>query len=388
MFDSSHFHQLVKPLPRSLVQIAIDRHEADKYTKSFSCYNHLLVMIYGQLCGFNSLRTISVAFNGHCGHHYHLGVKAVKRSTLADANARRTPLVFSDMAAYLMSKCQRKLKKEGQELIQLLDSTSLTLKGRGYDAWTLGNKNRFTQGLKVHVLYDEAKQVPVKAHFTPPNVNDVTAALGLAFESGQTYVFDKGYYDYNWWYTIEKSQAKFVTRFKSDAALKVEAVNEIPSASEGLILEDSLVRFKHKRPRGGKVNEYEKVLRRVQVRRAGKEPLILATNDLESPAEKIAECYRRRWQIELFFKWIKQHLKIKAFLGRSENAVKIQILCAMIAYLLLSMYKTASRYDGSIWEFMALVGSCLFQRPSLEEHYRKRLEKTQKIRDQQPRLFT
>lgn len=389
MFAPCHFQQLLQPLPQHLVQAVVDKYKADKFSKGFSCFNQLVVMVYSQLSGCSSLRNIALAFNNHRSHHYHLGCAAVRKSTLADANAKRDPMVFYDLVSYLISLSRRHIKKESLEMLRILDSTSLTLKGRDYDKWTLENKNRFTQGLKVHVEYDDDLQIPTDMVFSAPNVNDITVAVEKVLQKDRIYVFDKGYYDYNWWAKIDGEEAKFVTRFKSDAALIVQEYKAIDPAKRDSVIEDSLVRFKHKVPRGGKRNEYKGVLRRVVLAvEDGKKPLILATNDLESPAEKIGEYYKRRWQIELFFKWIKQHLKIKTFVGRSERAVKNQILCAMIAYLLLAQYKTACNFKDTTWHFMSLIGKALFQRPALEQRYIRRQEKRRMMLTLQPPLFT
>jgi IS4 transposase len=389
MFTSSHFQQLLTVLPKHQIYSAIDQYEADKFSKGFSCFDQFIVMLYGQISGVDSLRGLVETFNSHRAHHYHLGTKEIKKSTLADANSKRNPDVFSNLAAYLINKCSRSIKKDGIDLLNLLDSTSITLKGRHFNEWTLENKNNRTQGIKVHTQYDDARQIPLSISFSAPNVNDITAASTMMIEEGKTYVFDKGYCDYNWWFKIKKEKAKFVTRFKTNAAVRVEEYKEISDKNKDLILEDCLVKFKTKNPRGGKVNEYYGTsLRRITVKRDNGSTLVLASNDLESPAETISQYYKRRWQIELFFKWMKQHLKIKKFVGRSENAVKIQILCAIIAYMLLSLYKQAQTYEGSDWQFMREIASNIFQRPDIEKHALRQSKKLLTLDASQPRLFS
>lgn len=346
-------------------------------------------MAYGQLSGAGSLRDLALGFNAQRTHLYHLGTKELSRSTLADANARRTPQLFADVAQGLMAQVGRTLRRDSQELLYALDSTSITLKGERFDAWTSATATRHTQGVKVHVLYEARGQVPRWHSITAPNVNDRDEAVRLHIEPGALYVFDKGYCDYNWWHCIDAAQARFVTRFKRNAALTVVHEREIACAAQGEgVLRDQTVRFTHKAQGGGRRNRYERILRRVEIAREGHPPLVLATNDLHSSAQQIAQTYKDRWQVELFFKWIKQHLNIKRFLGDSENAVKIQILTALITYLLLALYKQLHRSRDSLWTLLAELRSTLFQRPALEaQAYHRRRRHAAALAAIQPGLF-
>ena len=381
--------EIMKGLPRGTFDRLVQEQQADKHSKGFGCWGQLVAMVYGHLSGAGSLRQLEAGFNSQSNHHYHLGTEPIRRSTLAEANGRRKAEVFEQAARQLMSQAGRHLRQESQELLYLLDSTSITLKGPGFDAWTQNNSTRNTQGLKLHVLYAAHEQVPLQHSFSAANINDIAEGVKLPIESGATYVFDKGHYDYNWWASIDAQGARFVTRFKYNAALRVEASRPIAAADSDTILEDQIVRFSNRHPRAGKRNLYEKALRRIVVVRPDKErPLVLATNDLEAPASTIAQRYKDRWQIELFFKWIKQHLKIKRFLGRSENAVRIQILCALISYLLLALYRKSHGFTGSLWTLLGELRATLFQRPTLEaERYRKRRERQQAFTQLQPALF-
>jgi putative transposase len=389
MLSISTFQNLMKGLPRGTFEKLVKRHNADKYCKRFRHWDHLVAMIYAQLSGAPGLRPLETGFNSHCAHHYHLGTSAIKRSTLADANERRPDTIFSETAVWLMGEVSRKLRREGEELMYLLDSTSLTMKGREFDKWTLQNRNRNTQGMKLHVVYDANVEVPIWHSFSAANVNDVERALAVPLEEKALYVFDKGYNSYNWWHAIDEAKSRFVTRFKSNAGLKVQHENTIPSDAVGIVLSDEHVSFKHKNPGGKRVNLYhEKMLRRVTVTRPGKEPIILATNDFTSTALQIAQYYKERWGIELFFKWIKQHLKIKQFFGRTENAVRIQILTALISYLLVAIYKKTNDFKQSLWECLCHVRATLFQRPSTEEStFRKRRQEAQRNAEIQGCLF-
>jgi putative transposase len=381
--------EIMKGLPRGNFDRLVEEQQADKYSKGFGCWDQLVAMIYGQLSGAGSLRQLEAGFNSQSNHHYHLGTGPIRRSTLAEANGRRKAEVFEQTARQLMSQAGRHLRQESQELLYLLDSTSITLKGPGFDAWTQDNSTRNTQGIKLHVLYAAHEQVPLQHSFSAANINDIAEGVKLPIERGATYVFDKGYCDYNWWASIGAQGARFVTRFKYNAALRVEASRAIAAQDSDTILDDQIVCFSNRCPRGGKRNLYATALRRIVVARPDKErPLVLATNDLDAPASVIAQQYKDRWEIELFFKWIKQHLNIKRFIGRGENAVRIQILCALISYLLLALYRKSHGFTGSLWTLLGELRATLFQRPALEaERYRKRRERQQAFTQLQPALF-
>jgi hypothetical protein len=381
--------EILKGLPRGTFDRLVQEHQADKHSKGFGCWDQLVAMVYGHLSGASSLRQLESGFNSQSNHHYHLGTEPIRRSTLAEANGRRKAEVFEATARQLMSQAGRHLRQESQQLLYLLDSTSITLKGPGFDVWTQDSSTRNTQGIKLHVLYAGHEQVPLQHSFTAANVNDIAEGVNLPIEADATYVFDKGYCDYNWWASIDTQGARFVTRFKYNAALRVEQSQPIAAEDSETILEDQIVRFAYRHQGGGRRNDYEKPLRRIVVARPGKErPLVLATNDLGTSASVIARHYKDRWQIELFFKWIKQHLNIKRFLGRSENAVRIQILTALISYLLLAIYRKTHGFTGSLWSLLGELRATLFQRPTLEAaRYRKRREQQQTFTALQPGLF-
>lgn len=211
----------------------------------------------------------------------------------------------------------------------------------------------------------------------------------MRLEAGAGYVVDKGYCDYTWWHRIDAAQARFVTRFKRNAARKVE--RELPIAPEdaGVVLRDEIVCFANRHPRGGRTHHYQKPLRRVVgARPEHDQPLVLATHALASPAARIARRYKERWGIELFFKWITQPLKIKRFPGRTENAVRIQILTALIAYLPLALYAKVRTRPGSLWMWLAEVRATLFARPGIEAVlYRRRNDAASELASRQRGLF-
>lgn len=388
MFSITTFQELLKGLPRAAFDRLVKKRNADKYSKKFGHWEHLVAMLYAQLSEAPGLRPLETGFNSHASHHYHLGAKEIKRTTLADANAKRSDAVFSDIAGLLMGQVSRQVRKESTQLKYLLDSTSLTLKGREFERWTRENRTRNTQGIKVHVLFDATTQTPDWYSFSAANVNDVQKAWDVPLVPGALYIFDKGYCDYRWWHAIAGANATFVTRFKRNAGLKVIEQREIPAGAAHVVLADEIVQLKHKHP-GGRNNLYLQSLRRITIARPDKPtPLILATNDLDSTALDIAQRYKERWGIELFFKWIKQHLKIKKFFGRSENAVRIQVITALISYLLVALYKQRHAPKASLWDCLVRIRATLFQRPSTEaSRYRSQRLHRQEMAHVQPCLF-
>ena len=373
MFRISRFQQLLQAVPRGRFGALVERYQGDHYAKAFGCYDLLVAQLFGHLNGSRSLREIETGFNAHATHHYHLGTRAVRRSTLADACAKRNPAVFEELAKGLMASAQRRVRRTGRECLRLLDSTSFTLKGRGFDDWAAVSRTRHTQGLKLHIVYDPDQAVPTLQEITAATVNDVTPAQTLPITRGATYVFDKGYCDYHWWARLNAQDAGFITRLKSNAKVRLLTSRPVPERASALVLGDEEITLSNKHPGAGRKNPYTAALRRVTVARPGKDtPLVLVTNDFERSAVEVAECYKARWQIELFFKWIKQNLRIRAFFGRSENAVRIQILCALIAYLLVALHRLTRAPATPMIRLLDELRAALFQRPDLDDAVERR----------------
>lgn len=370
MFSISRIHQVLQAIPRGAFERSVEQHNGDRYVKSFFCWDQLVTMVYVQLAGARGLRELQQGFNANAGQHYHLGVRAVARSTLADANERRTPAVFADTVKRLIEQAGRTVRAQREELLYLIDSSCVNVPLAHEQRRGLASAHD-KYGMKLHVLLNGQSAAIAGASVTPANVHDLLPARALAIEAGATYVFDKGYCDYNWWQRIDAAGAMFVTRFKGNAALNVLCEKPVPDDAPQ-ILGDSLVAFATRTPRGGHRNLYSAPLRRIQVARPDAAPLVLATNDLRSPAAHIAQLYRRRWGIELFFKWVKQHLQIRHFVGRNDNAIRIQVLTALIAYLLVLLLKRSSGFAGSLWMLLAELRHNLFQRAQLQQSYWRR----------------
>ncbi len=339
------FCQLLEPLDRRIIARAVAMHGGDRGVgggaRAWTCERHLKSLLFAQWAGLTSLREIVAGLGAHSRRFYHLNLRAPCRSTLAEANADRPAAVFRDLATALIPVAARALRHESEALIRLLDATPIPLKGAGF-AWAEATAR--TRGLKLHVLYDPRQRRPVWFDVTSAKVEDVVAGRGVPLEPGATYVFDKGYNDFHWWSTIRAASAFFVTRRKRNTHRR--QIVEQTAAGAG-ILADRRLKIGHRQPRGGApINPlWEVELREIVVARPDQEePLYLLTNDLERPAVDIARLYKERWDIELLFKWLKQNLKIRRFLGRSENAVRTQIYVALIAFMLLRiLHHTAAR---------------------------------------------
>jgi putative transposase len=328
----SIFGNLLKPIDRRQFRAIVERHDGDAYDKSFKSWDHLVALIYAQLSHTDTLRGLELAFNANAQHHYHLNVDRLARTTLSDANKRRPVAVFADTFAMLSQMADRTIRREGAQMIRLIDASPVPLgKLCGWAPW-----NGRIRGMKMHVVYDPDADRPCTVEVTPATVNDSEVGHHLTIEAAATYVFDKAYCHYGWWQKINDGGAFFVTRAKANCRLR--SIRRYPlrqCQGDGCrILDDhevALVSKGHSRP------QLAMPLRRIRVRRDNGAVMTLITNDQTRSAVEIAALYKRRWQIELLFRWIKQHLRIRRFLGNNDNAIRLQILAAMIAYLLLRL---------------------------------------------------
>lgn len=326
--QNSVFHQLTKLVPWAVFDASVAAHGADKRVRRLRTRDQFLAMLYGQFSGAASLRGIEDGLKSSEPRLYHLGARPISRSTLADANRKRSFEVYEDVFTTLVQRARPTVRRKLREAVRLIDATRVSLPNCS-SAWTRLIKDHCAA--KLHVVYDPDEAMPLQAVVTPQNVNDITPASVLPIEAGATYVFDLGYYSYEWWQKLDGQGCRFVTRLKTNT--KLESPTGRPLPASGNVVSDQ-TGYLSKHIRKGK-NPYSDPVREVVVRRDGGQHLRLVTNDLEAPAQDIAALYKQRWQVELFFRWIKQNLKIRHFVGTSENAVKTQIYIALIAFLLL-----------------------------------------------------
>lgn len=353
------FRDLLKLVPWHQFEALVEDHDADVRVRRLPTKVQFIALLYGQLSGASGLREIVTGLCSHAARLYHLGARPVRRSTFSDANANRPSAVFTDLLALMMKQAHRGLRRKLAETTYLIDATSVRLNERsaGWAQFSTG-----VCGAKVHVIYDADADRPIYAAVSPANVNDITAAQQMPIEPGATYVFDLGYYDYAWWAALDAAGCRIVTRFKSNTPL--HPVEELAVASGGNILSDR-IGFLPARQAHSRHNPMQQAVREVPITTETGKILRILSNDLDASAEDIAELYRRRWAIELFFRWIKQTLKITRFVGTSENAVRIQIAVALIAFLLLRLAQATQSAVQSPTLFSRLVRANLMHRRSI-----------------------
>lgn len=360
LHQNSVFHSLLKHVPWHRLQRSVEKHGADALSRTLDTRRHFIALLFGQLSGATSLREIITGMASHETRLYHLGAAPVKRSTLSDANSQRPWQVFSELFSALLQQAHRGLRQASKDAVRLIDSTSLRLSSLSAE-WASFSSNVF--GAKAHIIYDPQAECPVYFAVSAANVNDISVAKTMPIEPGATYVYDLSYYDYGWWAELDDNGCRFVTRLKKNTPLTVSSVN--PIAKDSNIVSDRIGHLPT-RLAGRRSNPLQVPVREIQVIIETGKVLRIVTNDLDAPAEEIAELYKQRWQIELFFRWVKQTLRIKHFLGVSDNAIRIQIAVALIGYLLLRLAQAAQKAITSPLEFARLVRTNLMHRRPID----------------------
>ena len=364
--DKFVFAQLAQFMDRNHFNYLVRKYDGDKYVKSYTCWNQLLTMMFGQLSNRESLRDLIVAMEAHAGKLYHLGIgKSVTRSNLSKANEQRDYRIFEEFAYYMIDEARRRridkiFEVEGH--VYAFDSTTIDLCLSVFE-WAKFRKHK--GGIKMHTLYDVEAQVPAFVHVTNARAHDSKAMPEIPYEAGAHYIFDRAYNDYSSLYTINRIGAFFVLRAKSNVKMKIRTwtrrlpkgvVSDIKGAFSG---------YKSSK-------EYPEELRKVAVLDPDNGTrYIFLTNNMEASPLLISEFYRNRWSVELFFKWVKQHLRIKKFWGTSENAVRIQIYCAIITYCLVAIIQHDMRLERSIYEVLQILGISLTDKTHLSDLFDK-----------------
>ena len=364
--DKYVFAQLVEFLDCFKFRRIVAKYQGDRYIKSFSCWNQLLVMMFGQLSNREGLRDLIVALEAHWRKLYHLGMgKSVTRSNLSKANELRDYRIFEDFAYHLVAEARSKSTEkifgfDGH--VYAFDSTTIDLCLEVFE-WAKFRKHK--GGIKIHTLYDIEAQVPAFFHITTASTNDIKAMPEIPYEKGAYYIFDRGYNDFSNLFKIEQIEATFVVRAKKNLKFKQTSwKRRLPKN----VLSDSTIEFTVYKSS----KDYPIPLRRVVYydEEQGR-TFVFLTNNFVLPAPIIAELYRNRWSVELFFKWLKQHLKIKKFWGTSENAVRIQIYCAIITYCLVVIVKHDMKLERSVYEILQIVGISLTDKTNLRDLFDK-----------------
>ena len=353
----SLFQQIIKGLPRRRIATLVANYESDKWCKRFSTFDHLVAMIYAQLSGQTSLRDLETSFNASPARHYHLGAHGVKRSTLSDANAARPSGVFEAILSLLLNEAGAKTRNQVGGLVQVLDSTILSLFANTHRAMRFRSNN---SAIKLHLLLDPDARLPTWFQITPARLHDSRICHDLPLTAGATYVFDRAYNKAEFWADVDAAGAIFVTRPKSNLAYDVHQSTFHPNS---VIVADETITLA-----GNPGKKYTKPLRRIEIFDEDKaRELAFITNDFERSAQQIADLYKQRWQIELFFKWIKQNLKIKRFLAKNPKAIRLQIITALIAYVLLHKLHRQRRLTMPLKRIAALATNYLFQQCDIQQ---------------------
>ena len=356
--------QILDFLPRYELDKCIQRYRGNRGIRTFSCFAQFVTMMFAQLTFRESLRDIETCLGAVKTKLHHAGIRGkISKSTLSDANEKRDWRIFRDFAQVLISRAQSLHAGEdlGVDLVKAayaLDSTTIDL---CLSLFPWAKFRRTKAGIKLHTLLDLRGNIPTVVIVTPAKVHDVNILDQMNFEVGAFYILDRGYLDYQRLYAIHQSSAFFVTRTKSNSQFRRR--RSIPVDRSTGLRSDQVVVL-----RGPTVSkEFPAVFRRIRYvdPDTGKR-LAFLTNNLTLPALSIAVLYKKRWRVELFFKWIKQHLRIKAFFGTSDNAVKTQIWIAISTYVLVTIMKKELKITESTYSILQILSISLFERTTIQ----------------------
>ena len=359
MATSTVFHQIVKLIPRTEFEAIVARHNGNYRVRTLDCWTWYNALLFGQLSGHDSVRAIERLFAHQDLKMQKLGLGPVRRSTLADANEVRPVLILEELFQYTLQLAYKVAPKKDSRFkfvgnIFALDSSTIELCLK-LCPWARFHHEKTGKGaVKLHTAIDVANDLPQFVIITDGRQHDIKVAReSIAFKPDDTVVFDKGYVDYAWMNHLNQGGVTFVTRAKKNCHFKVIESRSV-NRTQGLRADQTIYLNSQ---RGG---EYEGTMRRISYREpdTGKW-LVFLTNNFDLSAKTICNLYKARWDVELFFKTIKQNLKIKKFLGTSVNAVKSQILVALIAYLLVQILRYSLKSNISITDAMAVIGTLL-----------------------------
>jgi len=372
------FAQLMDFLPWTTFSRIVARYGGDRGVRRFTCTEQFRAMAFAQLTWRESLRDVEVCLSAQSSKLYHMGFRsAVKRSTLADANETRDWRIWAEFAQRLIAQARELYKSESlgielTETVYALDATTIDL-CLSLFPWAPFRSTK--AAIKLHTLLDLRGAIPSFIHISDGKLHDVRALDRLIIEPGAIYVMDRGYLDFERLYALDQVGAFFVTRAKSnlDARRLYSAASD---RAQGIIADQTIVL-------NGYVSSqlYPAHLRRIRFKdRATDKTLVFLTNQFAHSPQTIAALYKARWQVELFFKWIKQHLRIKRFYGLSENAVKTQIWIAIATYVLVAIVKKRLALDASLYTLLQILSLTIFEKMpikqalSLDDHTSSRLE--------------
>jgi transposase len=359
------FAQLTDFLPRRIFDRIVKTHEGNKYVRSFTCWNQMLCMVFGQLTSRDSMRDLMLSLEAHQPKYYHLGFgQTVTRRNFGKANEKRSYKIFEEFAYVLIDEARKSCYKTDFEVevdgnVYALDSTTIDLCLSVF-WWAEFRKHK--GGIKLHTLYDVKTSIPTFLHVSKASVHDVNILDLIPYEIGSFYVVDKGYIDFRRFYKIHTQGSFFVTRAKDNLRFK-RMYSKATDKTTG-VQSDQIGKLEVYYSK----KDYPDKLRRIKYYdEERKKYLVFLTNNTNLKATEIAMLYKKRWEVEIFFKWMKQHLKIKSFWGTTLNAVKIQIYCAIIAYCLVAIIGNKLKVDRPIYEILQILSISLLDKTPVRE---------------------
>ena len=367
--------QILGQIPRTRFNALVTQHKVDWHVSALFTKTMLITLIYTRLAGIARLRETGDVTRAQASRLHPAGIAPVAKSTLSDALAKRPPAVFEQLFACLRARADRRIRRDTTEMVRLIGSTSLMLNSHSK------NRAAFSTsvcGAKAHIIHDPDAGCPLYRAVTPVRTNDITAVHEMPIEAGATYVFDLGYYDFAWWNRMHEAGCRIVTRFKSNTSLDARWEKHF---DPGLpILSDRIGRLPD-RQGNNRCNPFQAEVREVRVRTDTGKILRILTNRLTAPVQEIADLYKRRWQIELLFRWIKQNLKLAKFMGTSWNGVRIQVFTALIAYILARLVYEVHGTPVRMVRFIRGARGNLLERKSLDDIVRDLIPPPRRRRD-------
>jgi len=360
------FSQVTDFLPQRIFDKYVEYYQGNSRVRHFTCWNQMMCMMFGQLSGRESLSDLIIGLKAHRKKSYHLGLgSSITKANLAKANQRRDWQIFASFAYELIDEA-RKICIPDEDFTVAFDGPVFAFDSTTIDLclsifwWAPFRKTK--AGIKLHTLYDVRTSIPTVILMSDALTHDVNALDYLDYEKGGFYIFDRGYVDFARMYKIHQEKALFIVRAKNN--LKFERMYSKPYGKESNICSDQIGVLSNP----ASYNDYPEKIRRVRFfDEENKRYVIVLTNNFELSAEDVALLYRYRWKIELFFRWIKQHLKIKAFWGTSINAVKIQVYVAIITYTLVSIIKSKLKLERSTYEILQILNFSLIDKAPINE---------------------
>jgi hypothetical protein len=368
-FGKTIFSQLTSFLPKKEFDKSVEKYQGNYYAKNFSCWDQFLCMLFAQLTHRESLRDIEICLRSFGKKLYHVGIRSkVSRSTLADANNNRNWEIYKDFAAVLISKARKLYLNEpfGVELENSVYAFDASIISLCLSTFPWAHFRETKGGIKLHTQLDLHGNIPVFIDLSEAIQADVVALDNLILEAGSIYILDRGYIDFKRLYRFVICSAFFIIRSKKGLAFKRVYSNPIDKKTG--IRSDQTIKFTSKES----AKNYSDNLRRIKYYDSEHDRyLVFLTNNFTLPAITIADLYKSRWQVELFFKWIKQHLKIKSFFGTSRNAVYTQIWIAISAYVLVAIVKKELKIEQSLYSILQFLSIALFEKTPILQAFQE-----------------